>query len=381
MPQAIASRVSSRDAGSFLLEHRPTQSRISLFEASARSYTHGGRRWLRNSTKFFLRSLRHPVLTREWLDTLFRPSLEPLWRQRPRMAQKLQRPYLACDLASEQKLAYLKFHYTALTRLLSGEALCSVYKDQLPVLNLRNESTRREIALRLCYRDQFEMEGDMTLCICDLSTGLTLATLSFSLCLHEGKRTLFIGGVQATQDVRIRENIHDVAKELYGLRPKALALWCLQRFASVWRLEQIVGVSDSLHVYRHSRKRALILSSYDEFWTESDGARQADGLWTLPLVPEQRPRAEIKASRRKQYERRYALLEGLGEALSGALELLAPSALEQRNHQARPPIFVYQSSPAASEVAADGQKHKAGAAAVGNPAAASSLAFGNDHSF
>jgi uncharacterized protein len=300
--------------------HRP----VTIWGASRRVEAPDRAASLRSRAKFLVRAWARPGLTRFWLSRLTQADVAPLWALRPRLATKLQRPYVSSEWGAAERFAALLGHYDLLPRLLSAGALEVVYAGGLDLVHLHNTATGRTLALRLFYQDQFEKEGELTLAVVDTATELSLAGLTFCLARNEGRPLAIIGGVQANPDPRVRGLIHDVAKELHGLRPKALALWALQQLAVAWDLKELQGVCDAQHIYRHRHKRRAIAASYDEFWRESDGRQLPGGGWTLPLQPRVRSREELKASRRKQHERRYALLGAVQVDLFAALGDLAP---------------------------------------------------------
>lgn len=296
-------------------------------------------RW-RHGLKFLLRSWFRPNLTRTWLARLVQPDVAPLWVLRPRLASKLQRPYISSEWNEPVRLAALLGHYDALTRIFSPATLAAIYSSGVDVLDLVHSPSGRRLKLRLSYLDQFEKEGELTLAVVDHATGLTIAGLTFCLARNDGRRIAVIGGLQAHPDPRTRGLIHDVAKETYGLRPKALALWSLQQLAQPWQIEQIQAVCDQQHIYRHWRKQREIAASYDEFWSESDGRRLPGGGWELPLQMRQRTRAEVKPTRRRLYEQRYALLHALSPPLIAAAGSLAHEISGQ--HHPTPPTPVFE---------------------------------------
>ena len=293
--------------------------RISIWKASAQVETPAHARSLRSRAKFLLRAWTRPRLTQVWLSRLVQPDVSPLWTLRPRLATKLQRPYVSAEWGAAERFAALLGHYTLLPRLLAPRAMELAYASGLDLLELHHTTTDRRLRLRLCYQDQFEKEGELTLAVVEGTTGLTLAGLTFCLAQNTGRRIAIIGGLQAHPDPRIRRLIHEVAKEMHGLRPKAFALWALQQLCTAWQIEELQGVCDTQHIYRHRHKRRQIAASYDEFWGESDGRQLPGGSWALPLQPRLRPREELKASRRKQHERRYALLGEIQTQLLAAL--------------------------------------------------------------
>ena len=306
----------------------PTTRWISIWRASSRVDTPQQPSRIRNQVKFLLRAWARPGLTGMWLSRLVQPDLSPLWALRPRLATKLQRPYVSAEWGPNEICAALFGHYELLPRLLSPAALEAAYGQGLHVLELHNTTNGRRLLIRLYYQDQFEKEGELTLGVLDEATSLCLAGLTFCLARNAGRRIAIIGGLQASPDPRVRGLIHDVAKELHGLRPKAFALWILQQLCNSWHIEELQGVCDAQHIYRHRHKRRHIAASYDEFWRECEGRQLPGGGWNLPLQPRQRSREELKASRRKQHERRYALLGEVQHRLMAALPTLSPGAAE-----------------------------------------------------
>jgi uncharacterized protein VirK/YbjX len=345
-------------------------STLSFWAAATQAQSAGTSGQLRKRAKFFLRALSQPQLTRAWLARLVQPDLAPLWTLRPRLALKLQRPYLCCAWGGPERFAALIGHYDALPRLFSAGACAAIFRDGLDVVRLVNPASGLRLDVRLFYHDKFEKEGELTLAINHAETGLALAGITFSLVRNAGQRMAIIGGLQASNDPRMRSLIHDAAKDLHGLRPKALALWCLRQLAVSWQVGRIEAIDDAHHVWRHWRKRLDIATCYDEFWNESDGRRLPGGGWELPLQIKPRSRAELKPSRRKIHERRYAMLAALQPKLILAVSALAPGNAGPEN----PVEFVYADS--ASET--DPVKMPFPASATGEPLA--SLVVTN-HSF
>lgn len=321
------------------LSSTSTRRRVSLLRAATLTHPFRESGWARKRFKFVIRAWAQRDRTHRWLSELTRPETAPLWLARPRISTKLQRPYVCCDWTVEQRLQALLSHYTLLPQLLRAEALDEIYRDKVEVAALTHPDGRG-IAVRLFYRDNFEKEGDLTLSVDDVSTGLTLAGITFSLGEAGGtERRIVIGGLQASPGPQTRELINEVTKQLHGMRPKAFALWCVQQLAAVWSVSQLVAVSDAQHIYRHSHKRRDFSASYDEFWSESDGQREENGFWKLPLQLRHRHREELKPSRRKAHERRYAFLTAFQPILRDALLELRPISEHGAPLCAKTPVF------------------------------------------
>jgi uncharacterized protein VirK/YbjX len=281
--------------------------------------------WRRKRVKFLFRGIWQSRATHRWVDRLSRSDAQPLWEARPRLVWKLQRPYLHHRWDLEARFDALSSHYDILRDLLSPAARQRIYRDGVTLVRL-STPLGRTVNLRLAYRDQFEKEGELSVMVDDAETGLQLAGLTFCLIGESDRRVAWIGGVQASRDPRTRGIIHDVAKEMHGLRPKALALWALRQLSAPWQLEEIRAISDHSHIYRSGSRRRDFEAKYDEFWAESSGWRHEDGDWALPLQVPPRPREEIKPSRRKAHERRYAMLAELRADLLAAFSTLTPEA-------------------------------------------------------
>jgi len=306
---------------------------VSILEAARTLHPANARKAWRGRAKFIVRAALHLGLTRTWLSRLGRHPAGSLWQVRPRLASKLQRPYVHRNWTVADRLTALESHYEVIGSLISGEALDEIYRRGLTLLRLEAVGGRA-LQIRLLYADQFEKEGELTLAIVDDQTGLELATLTFCLVEADGNRAIWIGGLQANPALQTRFLINEVAKEMHGLRPKALALWCLRQLAQAWGIDRLRAIADDHHIYRHSHKRRSFAACYDEFWAESCGLRQSDG-WELPLDVAERPAEEIKASRRKAHARRYAMLNDLAQTLAHAIATL-PVA-----RSATAPTFTY----------------------------------------
>jgi hypothetical protein len=305
-------------------ENQPRHHLFSFWAASARIHRAHAPYGLRKRLKFLVRAWKQPRLTSAWLARLAQADLAPLWLARPRLATKLQRPYVHCEWRVLERFAALMGHYDILPRIFSADVRRAIYhKEGIALIRLANPASGRQLDVRLFYHDQFEKEGDLTLAICDVDTELTLAGITFCLAQPANQRTLIIGGLQGSPDPQTHVLIHDLTKEMHGLRPKALALWCLQQLAACWQVGRIEAIDDAHHVYRHWSKRREFAASYDEFWSESDGRRLPGGGWELPRQLKHRTRAELKPNRRKAHERRYAMLAALQPKLIMSVASLA----------------------------------------------------------
>jgi hypothetical protein len=228
-------------------------------------------------------------------------------------------------------------HRDILARLFAPAVREAVCGEGVAVVRLVSPASRRRLDLQLSCHDRIERDGELTLAVRDVDTGLILAGLTFCLVQNAGERIAIIAGVPAANDPRMRCLIRDVAKDLFGLRPKAFVLWCLQQLATPWGIRQIQAVGDEQRAGLHCRKGLENAVQHDEFWRESDGRElPGGGGWLLPLRSPCRRREELKPSRRRAHERRYSMLAALQPTLVAAFALLAPGPEGTGRIAARP---------------------------------------------
>ena len=176
-------------------------SSLSLFLSLARGQCRPGKFWHRRSfrQKFLLRSLIMPRLSVEWMNELSHwPNLNVLLTRQPRLPVRLHRPYLAANLSRKQLLEALRYHYALLRGCMSAEEF-SLYLNtpglQLAKLEGKNGE---QFTLELTMMISMDKEGDSTILFRN-SEGIPLAEITFTLCEYQGKRTMFIGGLQGAK--------------------------------------------------------------------------------------------------------------------------------------------------------------------------------------
>ncbi|MFM8878405.1 MAG: DUF535 family protein [Verrucomicrobiota bacterium] len=284
------------------------------------------RRW-----KHVVRSLVQWPWTLEWYRTLEHPTLQAATAIRPRLYTKLQRPYLTRRHGFAARLAALETHYAFVTAHLPASALQAIYRDpglELGRLPLEEE---RSLVIRLCYTDRYEKEGDLSFGVFLAPSKTLIYSISFSVTERPGiGRGVFIGGLQGGNAPDQPEIVRQITREMFGMRPKAFALYLVQQWADWVGAVEVRAVSDSETVYRHLQYRKAIEASYDQLWTESGGrVSPVDGCFDLPPRHVEIPREEIKTSKRSLYQKRYALLRDLSARLRAQWEtLIVPKAPE-----------------------------------------------------
>lgn len=292
-------------------------------------YPGGGHRGVIRRWKHVARSLVQWPWTLQWYRTLENPALRVATAARPRLHTKLQRPYLTRRHGFGARLAALETHYAFVAATLPGETLDLIYRDPGLELGRMPLEEDRSLVIRLCYTDRYEKEGDLSFSVFLAPSETLIYTITFSVTERPGVgRGVFIGGLQGGNAPDQPDLVRNLTREMFGMRPKAFALYLVQQWAEWVGAVEIRGVGDSETVYRHLQYRKVIEASYDRLWSESGGTQSpADGCFDLPPRHVEIPREEIKTSKRSLYQKRYAMLRELSARLRSRWEAsLNPAA-------------------------------------------------------
>lgn len=263
--------------------------------------------------KFALRSLVFPVATFNYLDKLANmPCLAQLLKMQGLLPAKPHRPYLCAGFSVAQRAQALLDHYTLITQLDNVKLRQLLLSPATSVL-ARFSGKNNEAFVIKCNPGLFDREGEITLTL-HYQT-MMIASLSFSVIQENGRRTLFIGGLQGPRKDISGDVIREATKAAHGLFPKRLLMEVASILARQCDVQTICAVGDTTHVfrrlrYRHS-KNAKFFASYSEFWLAIGGEERSDGLFTLPLRMVRKNLDEITSKKRAEYRRRYALLDTL----------------------------------------------------------------------
>jgi len=293
-----------------------------VFSLASTLYPGGGHRGVVRRWKHIGRSLIQWPWTGAWYCFLDSPALHVACAIRPRLYTKLQRPYLTRRLGFGQRLEALQTHYSFAGRTLSEQAIAAIYRDPGMEMARLALDEGRSLVVRLGYSDRYEKEGDLSLAVFQEPTGIMIYTVTFSVTDRPGiGRGVFIGGLQGGNHPDQPEIVRQLTKDLYGMRPKAFALFLAQQFVGWIEARELRAVSDAETIYRHFQNRKTIEASYDALWSESGGTiNPADGCFDLPPHHVEKAREDIKTSKRSLYEKRYGLLRELALQLRAGWE-------------------------------------------------------------
>ena len=275
---------------------------------------HAGERAL-----FVFRYWKNLPYSGQWLDFLSQDAMAAIADAYPPLYKKIIRPYGTRSWTAAEKLAALMDNYRFWMTAVPPQIMRKICSRQ--GITLHQFATKNDLlSLQLLYDPKFNKEGETTLQLYSSKYQCRIAALTFHVNrnLHD-EPALLIGCVQGLSAETHKDTIKAVAKEMHGLRPKALLVHVTQELTASLRIGAILGISNREHISRHfdytlNRSRRPLLG-YDEFWIEIGGRARPNGLFNLPLRFQPRNREEISSNKRAQYKQRYALLGAIQHAV------------------------------------------------------------------
>ncbi|MGK9173016.1 VirK/YbjX family protein [Yokenella regensburgei] len=269
--------------------------------------------------KFLLRSLLFWPSTVRMLSALAqRPNFEEMLHAQVTLPSKSHRQYLTLGLNASRRADAIVSHYAWLDSQLSAraaDALTATAPQQILQFTGRNEA---HFYVCASGAHKAEREGESTLWLYDGNDAL-LASVTFSVTVEKGIRTLMIGGLQGPRKNVSHEAIKIATKACHGIFPKRLLLEALWQMCASTDIKAMYGVSDNGHVFRAWRYRFSkgrdFHASYDEFWASIEGIKSDKYRWRLPMQMARKPLEDIASKKRAEYRRRFELLDEIQSSL------------------------------------------------------------------
>ncbi len=289
-----------------------------LVRASHGVYPDPGPKEKLHRAKYVLRGLLAPKLTASLLDLLEQPELTAHYARFPRLAAKLQWPYVSSTLPMDAALEALRSHYRFFVERLPDQVRARLACGQHFELGAVHFEDTESVKLVL-RQSNYEKEGELSVSLLLGETNVMVCTATFTVTQWQDEtKEIVLGGLQGHPFPEEKPRIIALTRAMKGMRPKALALFVVQQLALAWGVRSLRAVSNSRHIYSSARKRKELAADYDLFWSESGGELQADGIFNLPVEPPIRDLAEIKPNKRSTYRQRYALLDSLAHEIQQA---------------------------------------------------------------
>ena len=269
--------------------------------------------------RFLYSGWRHQDILERFRSGQGNPRLGRLIDERPNILNCLVAPYQSTNWSVRTRLNKLHAHYATTAKLrwlfdplAEREAeLC-----QLPVAD-------PQLRFVLDEAGWFADEGPLVFNLFLADT--RLFSLAFALRFEEGALIAHVGAVQgrnATELPNVKEIYRELTHAAFGMRPRDLLIETFQLLCQHLGVERILLVSND-----HQQRRDLLFAvsrhevhaNYDAIWLERGAVRLDSTTFELPLHANRRDAADIPSRKRRQYERRYAMLEAASEEMAATL--------------------------------------------------------------
>ncbi len=262
--------------------------------------------------------LLHYRFASKWFKEIESDDLVLVRQYRPAFFYKPFRVYMSIDWTPERRVKVILDTYRFVTKY--SKLYQAMMVPYFEIARFRLNDSKEGIIL-LGYDYRYRKEGEFVLSFeCEHFEGI-VASVAFSFEEISGSQWICrIGCVQGHKK-NTEYIVKRTQKLLYGLRPKSLVVFALQRFISQFQFVALYGAGDEIQAYRqkhaiHIQKYHRIHFDYNAFWTELNGEPECNGWYRLPMTPEYRNLSDIKTSKRAQYRHRYQMMDGLSEKIS-----------------------------------------------------------------
>lgn len=269
--------------------------------------------------RFLYLGWKHQDLVDRFLGDRRYSGLGPLANERPDILNVLVAPYQSTNWGVRTRLCKLHAHYEAMNELawlFDPLTEREVELCRLPVIH-------PQLRLVLDEAIWFADEGPLVFNLFLEDT--RLFSLAFALRFEQDALIAHVGAVQGRNSLELPD-VRDVYRELthaaFGMRPRDLLIETFQLACRHLGVERIFLVSSD-----HQQRRAAVFAgarhevhaNYDAIWLERGASRLDKSTFELPLHARHRDAVDIPPRKRRQYERRYAMLDSASESIAEKL--------------------------------------------------------------
>lgn len=150
-------------------------------------------------------------------------------------------------------------------------------------------------------------------------------SLAFALRFEQGALIAHVGAVQGRNALELPD-VRDIYRELthaaFGMRPRDLLIETFQIACQHLGVKRIFLVSSDHQQRRDAlfvETRNEVHANYDAIWLERGAWRLDKSTFELPLYARRRDADDIPARKRRQYDRRYAMLDDASQNIAAKL--------------------------------------------------------------
>lgn len=277
--------------------------------------------------RFLYSGWKHQDLLERFLGDRHTLLLGRLVEKRPDILNVLIAPYQSTNWDVSTRLNKLHTHYKTMEEL---DWLFDPLAEQ-EVEFCKLSAAHPHLRLVLDDASWFKDEGPLVFNL--FLDDTRIFSLAFALRFEQGNLIAHVGAVQGRNAVDL-PNVKDIYRELtrtaFGMRPRDLLIETFQLVCQHIGVERIFLVSSD-HQQRRDAffagTRHDVHANYDAIWLERGAWRLDESTFELPLRAKHRDATDIPSRKRRQYERRYAMLAAASDHIAMTLDARRDGAL------------------------------------------------------
>ena len=224
--------------------------------------------WKR-SFLLWMRFAAHPLLTLRWWRFLCRFSTaEQLPPPHDDLLQKPFSKFLVAKLSYANRLELLTENFRLASHCFAEDVLAAVWAGETVAAGVvSGRADEYRCSLGLADRYGGRHEGSFAIRLSRCGDEAILWTAKFLFVTKNGRRTIVVGGMQGPRAAK--QEMVNVTRDLFGLRPKEAVLMAMQAFLDSGA-DRYLAVSQARHPIncRRSRRQKMLFSDIDSFWNE-----------------------------------------------------------------------------------------------------------------
>jgi uncharacterized protein len=298
------------------------QQALALTDIAFQSEKKNYRRIKKAKTLFYC--LTHLRSTQKWFAIIESEGFQKIIINRPLIYLKPFRAYMSSRWDINKKIKVLSdtYEFSRKSLFLSNIDTQKNAIDLFTIISDNNETGQIKIGHDYKFRKEGEFVISFHLAGCDTPI------CEGSFCFEKdgnGKWRCLIGCIQSMKNAHQYDYLKAAQKQLFGIRPKSFMLFLIQEVARSLGCSEIWGVGNSIQSHKkthliHISWLHKIKFDYDKLWEESNGIKNKEGWYILPLVYSRKEIKELDTSKRLKYRKRYQLLDYISNEIFTIIE-------------------------------------------------------------
>jgi uncharacterized protein VirK/YbjX len=264
---------------------------------------------------------RFAVLHRRDVVSFVKPpsggELEADIARRPEIVGVIVWPYICNTWDAARRIHNLIKHYEVVDELRARFTFSAL--DSFELLDLDDLFPGLHVVVD--RPNWFIREGQLTINLFRYQD--RIFSLAFSLGVEANERVAYIGAIQGVQRDGMLELYKEFTKVMFGMRPRDFLLEVFRMLVQSLGVVRILAIRDARRQHRSSffdpSKAKLLLSNYDEVWTERGGVPYGDDFFCLRAVATLKNVEDMSSKKRTMFRQRYEMLTALFHRLQAQI--------------------------------------------------------------